>query len=251
MQATTPTILITGASDGIGRALAERYHAKGAHLILIGRRSPAMLDPALITAHHYCQLDLTSSGACAALSQFLADRSIAQIDLLILNAGIGSYGPIAEQSAGSIAALLDTNLIAPMELTHALLPYLPRPHGQVVLIGSVAANLPAPEYAVYAASKAALAGFARSLRIELAGQILVQIIHPGAVRTGMHAKIGMPLERIGWQRFPPPERIAAELMTAIASQQPVVTIGWGNRLLRWLSRTAGGVIDWAIEQRQR
>jgi len=88
--------------------------------------------------------------------------------------------------------------------------------GRVIFIGSVAAALPAPDYAVYGATKAALEGFARSLRVELRGRVGVQVIHPGATRTGMHAKAGAPLERMGWTDFPPPERAARQIVRAIA-----------------------------------
>jgi short-subunit dehydrogenase len=113
----------------------------------------------------------------------------------------------------------------------------------------VAAALPAPDYAVYGASKAALEGFARSLRIELAGRVGVQMIHPGATRTGMHAKIGAPLAQIGWRRFPPAARVAAQIVRAIDGGRPLETIGAANRLLRFAGRQLGGLVDRAIARK--
>ncbi|NJM09111.1 SDR family NAD(P)-dependent oxidoreductase, partial [Candidatus Gracilibacteria bacterium] len=141
---------------------------------------------------------------------------------------------------------------------HTLLPLLTAGAG-VLFMRSVGRALPVPRYAVYGASKAALAGFARSLRVELAENsgftikksgrqvrqkpIAVQVIHPGATRTAMHTKSGMPLEAANWQRFSPPERVAKQIVDASAGDKPVTTIGIGNRLLHSASRYVGGALD--------
>lgn len=244
------TILITGASDGIGLALAQHYRARGARLLLIGRRPATGLDPQLFTPQSYCRVDLAQPYAPALVAKFLHQRQVHHLDLLIHNAGVGYYGPASDQPPPSIDLLLQTNLYAPIALTHALLPLLIAAHGRIVCIGSVAAALPVPEYAVYGATKAALEGFARSLRIELRNQVGVQVIHPGATRTAMHAKIGVPLERIGWRRFPPPERVAHQILRAIDSQAAVATLGVGNRLARIAGRYAGSLIDWAVTRQK-
>ncbi|GAB4428316.1 MAG: hypothetical protein OHK0015_11100 [Chloroflexi bacterium OHK40] len=235
------TVLITGASDGIGLALARSYAASGARVFGVGRRSALDVEPGLRGG--YCRVDLAQPFAAAVVSEFLRRRAVQALDLLIHCAGVGAYGPIVAQAPGTIDALLDTNLRAPIALTHALLPALARASGRVVFIGSVAAALPVPDYAVYGATKAALEGFARSLRVELRGRVGVQVIHPGATRTGMHAKSGAPLERVGWSHFPRPERVARRIVRAIAGGVPVVTIGLGNRLLRLSGRHLRGVAD--------
>ena len=227
--------MITGATDGIGLALAGIYRTHAARLLTIGRRAARDLDPALV-ASDYCRVDLAQPYAPALVAEFLHWRGIARLDLLIHCAGVGSYGPAAAQTPTAIDALLDTNLRAPIALTHALLPLLVAAKGHIVFIGSVVAALPAPDYAVYGATKAAIEGFARSLRIEQRGHVGVQVIHPGATRTAMHAKIGAPLERMGWQRFPPPARVAAQIAKAIDGGKPVATIGAVNRLLRFAGR---------------
>jgi hypothetical protein len=66
----------------------------------------------------------------------------------------------------------------------------------------------------------------------------------------MHAKIGAPLERIGWRRFPPPEQVAQQIVRAIDRRSAVATIGIGNQLLRFAGRYAGPLIDWAVARRQ-
>jgi len=139
--------------------------------------------------------------------------------------------------------LVAVNLRAPIALTHALLPALWRARGTIAFIGSVAAALPVPEYAVYGATKAALAGFARSLRVELAGQVAVRVIHPGAIRTAMHAKSGMVVGAAAWRRYPPPERVAAQVVRAIEHGPATTALGPANRALRFAGRQGAGIID--------
>lgn len=245
------TILITGATDGIGLALARRYYAQGARLLLFGRRPLATLAPPLFTSATYCQVDLSQPGCALIVADFLRAQTVARLDLLIQNAGAGYYGPVERQSPASIEQLIAVNLRAPIAITHALLPLLEVTQGRLVFISSVAATLPTPDYAVYGATKAALESFATNLRIELRGRVRVQIIAPGATRTAMHAKSGAPLDRIGWQHFPPPERVAAEIASAIAGGRSRATIGAGNWLLQFGGRYLGGVIDRVMRARVR
>lgn len=240
------SVLITGATDGIGLALAQRYAAQGARLVLVGRRPRAELDPALFAESTYCQSDLSLPTCAAIVAAFLADQQIDRLDRVIHNAGIGFYGPVARQSADSIRDLIAVNLRAPIALTHTLLPQLTRAHGQLVFISSVAANLPAPDYAVYGATKAALDSFAYNLRIEQQGAIMVQIIHPGATRTAMHAKSGAPIRRMNVQHFPAPAHVAAQIAHAIEAGKQEATIGAANRLARFAGQRFGGVVDWVV-----
>jgi short-subunit dehydrogenase len=235
------TILITGASDGIGLELARQLRRGRTRVLGIARRPVMALDAG--PHSDSCRVDLAQPFAAAIVAEFLRRRGVDALDLLIHCAAVGAYGPVEAQTASEIDALLDINLCAPLALTHALLPALARSVGRVVFIGSVAATLPVPDYAVYGATKAALEGFARSLRVELRGQVGVQVIHPGATRTAMHAKAGAPLERIGWAHFPPPARVAQQIRRAIAGGAPVATIGTGNRLLRGAGRHLGWITD--------
>lgn len=236
-----PVVLITGASDGIGRALSRIYRARGARVIGVGRRPAAMVSPDLRS--DYCRVDLAQPFAAALIAEFLRQHGVGRLDLLVHCAGIGSYGAVDAQTPEEIDALLNVNLRAPIMLTHALLPRLMAGRGRVVFVGSVVAALPAPDYVVYGATKAALEGFARSLREELRGMVGVQVVHPGATRTGMHAKAGVPLDRIGGRRFPSPEWMAEHIVRVIQQDTPVATVGAINRLLRFAGRHLGGLVD--------
>ena len=231
--------MITGATDGIGRALAEIYQKRGDRTVLVGKRALDALYGALYRKDTYCQADLSRSDCADRVRAFLNAQRIETVDLAIQNAGIGYFGTIADQSAESIREIVAVNLIAPLRLTHALAPHVKKANGKHVLIGSVAHAFPRSDYAVYAASKEALRVLGRNLRVE--GDMHVQVIHPGATRTGMHRKIGWDSERA--KGFPPAERVAQKIARAIDGRRAVVTIGWKNAWGRFLGRYCEGAIN--------
>ena len=232
------TVLITGATDGIGRALAKIYRTRGDRLVLVGRRTLDTLNDALYSEDTYCQADLSQNDCANRVCEFLNAQKIDTIDLAIQNAGTGYFGTIAEQSAESIREIAAVNLMAPLRLTHALIPYL-QANGKLVLIGSITHAFPCPDYAVYAASKEALNTLGRNLQIE--GDINVQIIHPGATRTGLHRKIGMDNEKA--KGFPSAERVAQKITQAIDGRRFVATIGRRNAWARFLGRYCEGMVN--------
>lgn len=243
---TQPTILITGATDGIGRELARLYAARGARVLALGRRPYAVLTDPPCSPSHYIQADLAQPGVGAATTAVLDTLDIDRLDLLIHNAGTGYFGSTAVQSPTSIDTVLDVNLWAPIALTHALLPRLARAHGRLVFISSVVAGLPGPDYAVYTAAKAGLEGFARALKVELDGSVAVQVIRPGATRTGMHAKMGLTTAEMDWTRFPPADDVASSIVAAIDGPTRTRTIGAGNGLMHAAGRFGAGPVDAAM-----
>ncbi|MFN8487436.1 MAG: SDR family NAD(P)-dependent oxidoreductase [Caldilineaceae bacterium] len=251
-MSTRPTILITGATAGIGRALAHFYHQQGACVLLIGRRPLNTLDASFCTPANYCQVDLAQSEAALRISSWLHEEKIGRLDLLIHNAGLGYVGALATQPPESIQQLLAVNVRAPIALTHALLPKVEAARGKLVFISSVATALPTPDYAVYTATKAALDGFVRNLQIELAATrspVTAQLIHPGATQTGMHAKSGANLQQIGWEKFPTPETVAQAIAEAITADRRAVTIGWTNRLVQLAGTQLQTPLDQIMRQR--
>jgi short-subunit dehydrogenase len=237
------TILITGATDGIGKALAQHYQQKSERLILIGRRSIDQLEDALFTPTTYCQADLSQPDCITKITSFLIKQNITTIDIAIQNAGIGYYGPIDQQSTESIQNILTVNLTAPLKLSQALYPYLKQAQGKLVFIGSIAHALPAPDYAVYAASKTALNSFAQNLRIEWQNDIAVQIIHPGPTQTGMHQKIGMDPTETDWTKFPSPDIVAQQIARTIQQKHHTATIGIGNAIATWAGKYMAAPLD--------
>jgi short-subunit dehydrogenase len=239
----TQSVLITGATSGIGLELARLYAARGARLILVGRRPLASLSDPLFTPQTYCQADLAQPDCARQVATFLVRAQITRLDRLIHNAGTGYYGDFVRQTAASLDELLTVNLLTPIRLTHALQPYLAAAPGQVVFVSSVAAAMPTAEYAAYGASKAALEGFARSLQVEWQGKIKVQIVRPGATHTAMHAKLGIPREIMDWEKFPPADKVAAQIIRAIDRGGTAVTIGPGNKALNRIGRSGRFLLD--------
>ena len=176
------------------------------------------------------------------MRDFLTARAVANLDILVHNAAIGWYGPVAQQNAASIDALLAVNLRAPIALTHALLPRLRAAQGVVAFVSSVHSALPTPEFAVYTATKAALDGFARNLRLEEHGAVDVVVLWPGPTRTALHAKSGIPAARIKAERYATPEKVASQAAAAI-DQRRSRALGANNRALRWVATHFEPLVD--------
>ena len=184
-------ILITGGTDGIGLRLARQYSSKGANVAVTGRRPLAAVKDLLPANVHYIKADQSGpEKAALSIIDCLKEIDWHHCDLAILNAGNGTTCPPLEEESDSLLDTLDVNLSAPIAISHALAPLLfAASNGKLTIIGSTS-HKGAANFASYAASKAGLGGFARSLREEWKGLINVQIIHPGPTATGMHAKAG-------------------------------------------------------------
>ena len=179
-------ILITGATDGIGLALAKRLSPRH-DLLLTGRRTA---HPDLPKGALYVQADQTYPVECAQIILAAIEKAGWQsLDNAVLNAGTGFAAPSDIDKADNIRQTLAVNLSANIALSHALFPLLEKAYGTLSLVGSVAHN-GSPLFPAYAASKAGLDAFARALRSEWQGRVPVQILHPGPTQTGMHAKAG-------------------------------------------------------------
>ncbi len=233
------TVLITGATSGLGLELAKLY-APNSRLLLLGRRPLRKLSDKLFHDHAYCQCDLAKPNCADVVTEWLEVEGITSLDVLIHNAGVGYYGNLLRQSDKSLEELLAVNVYAPIRLTHALLPHLKQAEGKLVFISSVAANVPVAHYSVYGSSKAALSGFARNLRLELS-DVNVQTIYPGAIRTEMHSKSGAT--KLNTENFPSADKVAEKIVRAIATNKNEVTIGVLNQVVRRASYYFSRVSD--------
>ncbi|WP_068155844.1 mycolate reductase [Rhodococcus phenolicus] len=180
--------VVTGASSGIGEALATELAARGHSLILVARRGEVMeeLATTLRAAHGVTvevrACDLSDRDARAKLVEELADR---HVSILCNNAGIATFGPVSDLDPSYERAQVELNAVAVHDLTLAVLPQmLERRSGAILNVGSAAGNMPIPNNATYAASKAFVNTFSESLRGELKGTgVNVTLLAPGPVRT--------------------------------------------------------------------
>ncbi|WP_330232581.1 mycolate reductase [Nocardia sp. NBC_00508] len=180
--------VVTGASSGIGTALAAELAARGYSLILIARREELLTELAqrLTLAHGVTAevrpVDLADRAQRGVLAEELAARDIA---ILCNNAGIATFGAVADLDPDYERAQMELNAVAVHDLTLAVLPgMIARGGGGILISGSAAGNMPIPNNATYAASKAFANTFAESLRGELKGSgVHVTLLAPGPVRT--------------------------------------------------------------------
>ena len=192
------TALITGASGGIGEELARLLAAAHVDLVLVARSAGklAALATGLAQAHgintHVVAQDLAAPDAVDTIARELDQRGLS-IDVLINNAGFGTYGLFAETPAAEEAQMLQVNVCALTWLTKRLLPpMLARRHGRIMNVASTAAFQPGPLMAVYYASKAYVLSFSEALSNETAGTgVTVTCLCPGPTTTGFQDRARM------------------------------------------------------------
>ncbi|NNG38469.1 SDR family NAD(P)-dependent oxidoreductase [Flexivirga sp. ID2601S] len=220
MQLSGSVALVTGATGGLGAAIAAAFAGAGARVIVHGRdpRRAARLAAQLDCDHVTGDLrDEPSIGSIVLQANAFHDR----IDVLVNNAGIGHHSPFDRMTQAAIDDLVATNLTAPVLLTRAVLPgMLQRGAGHVAFVSSIAGRTAVPGEAVYSATKAGLDAFADALRLEAAGTgVEVSTLVPAVVETGFFATRGAPYTR-SRPKPRPANDVARQLVSLIESGRP-------------------------------
>jgi NAD(P)-dependent dehydrogenase (short-subunit alcohol dehydrogenase family) len=231
--------VVTGASSGLGRALSEALSMRGRPVLLVGRnrerlletRASCLLSGGPASKYQIVVADLTEDGAAQyVVSEAL--REFGAINALVNNAGLARFGPIEGADLIDWSRMITTNLIGPAALIKYAIPALRKSRGVVVNVGSIGGLLAVPGRALYGASKAALAHLTRSLARELAPEIRVNAVLPGAIETEMYEDLGLDEEAVG------------QLRAELTRTTPLGRMGTVHDVVPWIEMLLGPAGSW-------
>lgn len=245
MRLSEARVVLTGASGGIGLAIAGALCASGARVLAVARHAES-LAPLL---EQYPQ---TLCWVAADLT-FLSDRrkvlaaaqGIGGINLLINAAGVNHFAMLEQLDDSEINAMLAVNISAPICLTRLLLPMLKEAESAMVVnVGSTYGSIGYPGYASYCATKFALRGFSEALRRELADtRVSVLYVAPRATRTTMNSEAAQALNDALKANVDDPKTVAAAVIHAIAGDRRDLYLGWPERFFVRLNSLLPHLVD--------
>lgn len=237
------SILITGASGGLGALVAGQLAAEGAHVVALGRCRSAAADD-------FLQHDLATPEGIEAAAGAVANG---RWDILINLAGVQHFGPVEAEDPQDLLAGYLVNLVAPIRLTQAVLPGMrARGSGQIVNIGSIFGSINFAHFATYSSAKAGLRGFSQALRRELAGTgVDVTYVAPRAVRTAMVSDRVLEFAKLTQMRIDPPEATARRIVSAIHARRRDVYLGFPEAFFVRLNALLPDLVDRALSANDR
>jgi len=240
-------VILTGASQGIGAKLAALLLLKGAKLSLAARDETLLRQVAGSSDSLVCSGDLTEASTRTCVIEQTLQRW-GRIDVLINNAGRGSYYSLAESSESETRAVFDLNFFAPLALTQLAIPHLEKTRGSLVNVSSMAGQINLPWMSVYSASKSALSSLTAGERVEFRRRgIHVMGVFPGYIDTEFqsHAPGPRPPSQVARaRRFAVSAEVCATAIVRGLELQKtsVVTPSWGW-LLVWGNRLMPGIVE--------
>lgn len=238
------TVVITGASGGIGRELSERYAKKGYDLFLLSRderklqRVKETLEEDYGIRVGYFPIDLAKPGSAKQAFEEMQNRGL-QVDLLINNAGFGLVGKFLETNAQREMDMIHLNITTLVELTKYVLPQMKqRGSGHIVNIASIAGFFPGPYMAVYYATKSFVVSFSEAISEELKSTgVSITCICPGPTISGFQKEAEMgQLRLLRFNNVMTAPKVADLTIKAIEKRRVIVAIGLYNKLMIFLPR---------------
>lgn len=254
MDIRNKNVILTGASGGIGRAIAERLSAAGARLILVGRNKQKLAQLASdlgSDADETVAADLGTSEGRQKLLGFCKTVGPEGIHLLINNAGVNQFGLFEELSQVVIEDLINTNLVSPILICQDLLPLLKQNAGaQIINIGSTFGSIGYPGFSAYCASKFGLRGFTEALRRELADSgLLVSYIAPRATKTDLNSDNIVAMNDALGTAMDKPSQVADEVMQLISNPGGTDKyLGWPEKLFVRINALLPAVVDSSLRK---
>jgi short-subunit dehydrogenase len=249
-------ILVTGATGGIGKAFSRLLFNSGANLVLLGRNKEKLthLQNELLASNPLANntvftfvVDILQKVQRESLIEQLALLPFG-LNLLINNAGVSQFKLFEQSSESEINNIITTNTIAPMQLTHALLPLLKQcDSAQIINIGSTYGSIGFPGYTAYCASKFALRGFSQTLSRELADtNIRVKYLSPRATQTSLNSNEVIQLNSALKSTVDSAETVAKELLSLIMQSNEERYIGWPEKLFVRINQLFPSVVSKSI-----
>ncbi|MBN7818605.1 SDR family oxidoreductase [Bowmanella yangjiangensis] len=248
MNWSTQLCLLTGASGGIGQAIARTLAEAGVQLILQGRNAQALqtLADSLPGTHQIVVADISSSQGRDELLKELA--RFPNISMLINNAGIAPFGELQSMSDEDLEQTIQTNLLAPMALIRALLPTMKK-HSEayIVNVGSTFGSIGFACNSLYCASKFGLRGFTEALQRELAGSsVKVFYLAPRATQTAINSDDVVAMNKALGNQVDSPELVAQALKTQLQQGERRKFIGFPEKLFVRINGAFPALVDNAL-----
>lgn len=244
-------LLLTGATGGIGKALATKLAKQGMRLILVGRNLSKLqaLAESLPGNHHTIASDLNSEDGRQSILSTLLQLNI-KLDYLVNAAGVCSFELLEDSSSHTIDQTIQSNLVSPMLLTQLLLPSMNPLGARIINIGSTFGNIGYPGYSSYCASKFGLRGFSQALSRELAdSKIKVQYLAPRATNTSMNNSIVTQMNKSMGNHVDSPEDLAQMIIKSMGSNKSSVFFGYPEKIFIFLNNIASPLVDTAIAKK--
>ena len=250
-------VLITGASSGVGRALALELANERPHLMLVARRETALkelaaeLETQQVSSVNCVVGDLTQPETRQRVVDHV-QNSWGALDVLVNNAGTSSHGRFAASDEETLRGVMETNFFSVAELTRLTLPLLRAGSDAVIVnVGSILGHRGAPYNSEYSASKAALRGWSDALRAELSAEgIDVLMVSPGTIDSEFFEHLLARHEPTPWpkQKGISPKATARQIVSALAKRKREIYPNWRGRLLVTANRWCPGLVDMVMKR---
>jgi short-subunit dehydrogenase len=256
---TGQVVLITGASSGIGAALARQFAREGADLVLAARRLDRLENvraevSALGGAALAVRCDVTADGDVDRAAAAARER-FGRLDVVVANAGFAVVGPVAQLTLADYRRQLETNVFGVLRTVYATLGDLTRSRGRLLILGSVAGHVAAPAASPYAMSKFAVRALAEALGHELAPDgVSVTLVSPGFVESDIRRTDNRGIVRAdapdpvpAWLVMPA-ARAARQIVRAVARRRREAVITGHGKVAVFLQRHAPRLVAWSIRR---